>query len=434
MEPAKKKIVILGAGFGGIKAAFELCKNLSKLKLEDKYQIFLVDKNQHHTYTPTLYEIATTSKVLASQIDLKSIVTFSLENIFAGKNVILVQGLVTNVDLTGGDIHLESGEKLKFDYLILALGSETNYFGIPGLKENSLTLKTFVDAIKIRDAVWHKIEGLKDFPDNEVKIVIGGAGATGVELASEIKSWLCQLQKELQQCNASVTIIEGMPNILPGFNQPAIEKVTRRLRKIGVELLLNEFIERAEKEKVVLKSGRVVDFDILIWTGGVKAVSLMGAMPLKKEQKGRVQVIEEMECLPQSEDLKLYGKIYGLGDAICFYDPETNKPIPLVAEAAIKQAKVIAHNIMEDIKFAEGITPHAHHKKFRPKQYSYIIPVGGKYAVAKIGPFIISGFSGWILKGLVEIYYLLFNVLPPMQAIKAWLKGLNIFIKNDRLG
>jgi NADH:ubiquinone reductase (H+-translocating) len=431
MEGVKKKIVILGAGFGGVKAAFELCKKLDRLKLGDKYKLTLVDKNKYHTYTPTLYEIATTSKDLANQIELKHIVTFHLDEIFEEKNITILNNMVSKVDLIEGDIHFQDSNKLKFDYLVLALGAEPNYFGIPGLQENSLPLKTFMDALKIRDAIWSKVEeGAK-----RIRIVIGGGGSTGVELAGEIKSWLCQLEQELSKCDATVSIIEGMPTVLNGFNERIVNKVTKRLQKIGVELLTGEFIAKAEPNKITLKSGRIVESDILIWTGGVKAASLMGELPLKKEQRGKIVAESQMECLPQSPDLKLYGKIYGLGDAICFYNPTTNKPIPLLAEAAINGAEIVAHNIVEDIKVAEGIAKKARHKIFTPKdEYPYVIPVGGKYAVAKLGPLVISGFAGWVLKGFIELYYMLFNVLPPLKALRVWLKGLAIFVKNDRLG
>jgi len=431
---SKKKIVILGAGFGGIRTAFLIHKKLKKLGLLKKYELILADRHDYHTYVPILYEIATTSKNSANCVKLKSLATFPLKEIFWNKQITLVKNSVKNVDLIGGDVHFEGAlpaNRLKFDYLVLALGAETNYFGIPGLKENSLVLKSFLDAIKIRDAIWNKIEEGK----KNLKIVIGGGGSTGVELAGEIKSWLCELEEEFRHCSASVQIIQGMDTLLPGFDKKIIEKVTLRLRKIDVELLFQEFIEKVGPGKAFLKSGRIIDFDILIWAGGVKASSLMGALPLKKEQKGRVEVFGEMECLPQSSDLKLYGKIYGLGDAICFYNPETGNPIPQLAQAAIEQAEIVAGNIIEDIKLGEGLIKKAEHKKYKPKDsYPYIIPVGGKYAVAKAGPVVIWGFLGWVLKGIVEFYYLLFNVLPPLQAIKIWLKGLWIFMKNDRLG
>ncbi len=400
----------------------------------------MVDKNEYHTYTPTLYEIATTSKNLANQIDLKSIVTFPLHAIFKKKKITILKETVAQVDLIEGDIHFDPSatgqqKKLKFDYLVLGLGSETNYFGIPGLKENSLALKTFIDALKIRDTIWERVSASSPDHPQKLRIVIGGAGATGVELAGEIKSWLGQLREEYKYCSSTVSIIQAMPTVLPGFPEKIIEKVTKRLKEINVGLLLNETIAEVKPEKIILKSGRVIEYDIFIWTGGVKAASLMSGLPLKKEEKGRVMAEDQMECLPQSSDLKLYGKIYGFGDAICFYDPVTGKPIPYLAEAAIQGAEIVAHNIIEDIKMAEQITRKAGHKKYTPpKEYAYIIPVGGKYAVAKVGPIILSGLAGWILKGLVEFYYLLWNVLPPMQTLRIWLKGLKIFVQNDRLG
>jgi len=140
-----------------------------------------------------------------------------------------------------------------------------------------------------------------------------------------------------------------------------------------------------------------------------------------------VEVAGELECLPQTPDLKLYGKIYGLGDAVCFYDPVTGKPIPGVARAALSQAKVVAHNVFCDIQ------KNKNRKKYKPMEYPYVIPIGGKWAIVKIGPFVIAGFCGWILKGLVELNYLL-SIMPFFKAIKLWLTGLRIFVQNDRLG
>jgi len=428
----KKKIVILGGGFGGIKAAFFLCKKIKKLGLEEKYEVILIDKNSFHTYTPILYEIAATSEEIADQSQLKEIATFDLKSVFSGYRITVLQDLVKELDLAGGDIHLEKNGVFKFDYLMLAIGSEINYFGIAGLKENSLSLKSFHDALEIRNAVWDKVKNNNS--KKEIKIVIGGGGSTGVEVAGEMRSWICEPGEKSPECPASVTIVEAYPSLLFGFDQKIIKAVTRRLKAIGVKLLLNEAIEKAEPGKIILKSGRLLDYDILIWTGGVKTASLMGTLPLKKETKGRVEVAGEMECLPQSPDLKLYGKIYGLGDAICLYNPKTGRPMPMVAEAAIEQAGVAAFNIIEDIKFNEGLSKKIRNKKYVPREYSYVITAGGKYAAVKIGPLVFWGFSGWILKVMVELYYLIRRLLPPGKAIRVWLKGLRIFMRNDGLG
>ena len=398
------------------------------------YEIILIDRNDYQTYTPTLYEIATTSKNLANQIDLKKIVTIPLADIFMDNPLNIIQTNVAELDLIDGDIHSETGKKYGFDYLVLALGSETNYFDIPGLKENSLTLKSFLDAIQIRDSVWNLIEGAPK--GGQFNIIIGGGGSTGVELAGELKSWLCQLSDDKTSlCNVNLQIVQATPAVLPGFHPRIIDKVTRRLNSIGVEIIAGEGIVKVDKKQISLSGGRLLPYDILIWTGGVKASSLMVALPLKKESRGRAEVAGNMFCLPQTPDLELSGKIYAIGDSVCIYDPFTGKPIPQVAEVAIEQGKIAAYNILEDIKFAEYLTDKPSHQIFTPRrEYPFVIPVGGKYAVAKIGPLIISGFLGWVLKGLIELYYLILNALPVRKALSIWLYGLRIFVQNDRLG
>jgi len=197
--------------------------------------------------------------------------------------------------------------------------------------------------------------------------------------------------------------------------------------------MTNEIIKQAMANEVLTQGGKNIPFDILIWTGGVKASSLTQKLPLKKEKRGRIEIGSALECLPQSPDLKVTGHIYAIGDIACSYDPETGRPVPQVARAAISQGKIAAKNIIEDIKKHAGLSKKTFTYTYKPINYPYIIPVGGKYAVAKIGPLIISGFWGWILKGLVEFNYLI-SIMPFGKALKIWLKGLRVFIQNDRLG
>ncbi len=427
MDGKKKNIVIVGAGFGGLRAAVNLAQSIDNLKLADRYQIILIDKNAFHTYTPTLYEAATTSKETANMCDLKHIVTFDIREITSGYHIIFIKDVITELDLIDGDIHC--GEtKLKFDYLVLAMGSETNYFDIPGLKENSLSFKTFYDAMVLRDKV---IENY--YTKDELRIFIGGAGSTGVELAGELQEWLCELALEAKnKCRASVTIVGAQETVLPGF-LPKISKLAEeRLRDLGVNLMLSRKIRDVRPEVAVLENGDEVPFDILIWTGGVRAATLMATLPLRAEG-GRVVAHAGMECLPQTPDLKLYGKIYGLGDAICVYDPKTQKPVPLVARAAIEQADVVSKNILEEIKSEAKISKVKKTYTYEPKDYPYVVPVGGKFAIAKIGSFVLKGFPAWVFKGLIELYYIS-SIMPFWRAFQIWLKGLKIFIKNDRLG
>ncbi|TSC88819.1 MAG: hypothetical protein G01um10143_716 [Parcubacteria group bacterium Gr01-1014_3] len=428
----KSQIVILGAGFGGLHAAITIGKQLRRYKLDDKYEVILVDRNDFQTYTPTLYEAATTSKETANYLDLKSIITIPVQTAIKGLPVNFIKGEITKLDLMNGDIHLareDQEEQIRYEYLLLALGAETNYFNIKGLKENSLPLKTFYDSIKIRDRV---LELFAEKP--HIKIVIGGGGSTGVELAGEIRQWLGELKKELSpQCNAAVSIVDAGPRILGPFSERISRKATKRLTKLGVEIVNNSHIAKVQPQLATLEDGKEIPFDLLVWTGGVKSSSLMETMPLKTEPKGRVVVENEMNCLPQTPDLKLYGKVYGIGDAICFMNPKTGKAMPGVARAAISQATIAAKNIIGEILERENKATRVKRYIFRPMDYPYVIPIGGKYAIAKIGPILISGFLGWFIKGLVELNYLL-SIMPLEQAIKTWFKGLRIFIKNDRLG
>ncbi|HEY4496781.1 MAG TPA: FAD-dependent oxidoreductase, partial [Candidatus Paceibacterota bacterium] len=380
----------------------------------------------YHTYTPTLYEAATTSKDVADDIKIQQITAFPIENILKRTSIEFIQNKVINLDIgiRGGTIDLDNGFNIHYEYLILALGSEANFFNIPGLQEYAIKLKEFDDAIRIRDLIWNKATSKPpEDKDKKVKVVIGGAGSSGVEVAGEIKNWLKQLEKE-HEIEGFVTIVEAGETILPGFAPQIINLATRRLKKLAIEISTSSTIEKINQNTVYLKNAGEIPFDVLIWTGGVKANTLASTIPIKTV-KTRAEVTSKMVCLPQSADLKFYGKVYAIGDLVCAYNKD-GKPSPMVARAAIIQAKIASRNIICDIM-------NKRHREYSFKNYPYVIPIGGKYAIAKLGPIIISGFFGWILKGLVELNYLL-SIMPTWRALSVWLKGLKIFIQNDRLG
>jgi len=420
-----RNIVILGAGFGGLTAVMQLGRLVKHQKIAD-CEIILVDKNDYHTYTPTLYEVSTTSKEVADLIELKSIVTFPIHDMLKNLPVRFIKDEVVSLDISpkGGDIHLKGGEHLRYDYLLIALGSKTNYFNIPGLQESALELKTFTDAIRVREMIWEAVLGSEK--TQNINVVVGGGGSTGVELAGELRSWLNELDS-IHRNRTHVSIVEANPTVLFGFDTRVVEKVTARLKKIGVNLELNTKIKSVSPDKKILtEDGRAIPYDVFIWSGGVMGNPILNTIPLKVV-KGRAEVTEQMACLPQTPDLELFGMVYAIGDIVCVMNSKSGKPVPMVARAAITQAKVAAENIICDLM------EKPHTKYNMPMEYPYVIPVGAKFAVAKIGPFIISGFFGWIFKGLIELYYLS-SIMPISQAIGTWFRGLRIFIQNDRLG
>ncbi len=426
----RKNILVLGAGFGGLRATLTLERELRRARLQDRYRIILIDRNTYHTFTPLLYEVATTSKQVADYLNLKSLVTYPLAEIFRDRSVTALLDEVLHLDIEDGAVHLKVHDKLPYAYLILAIGSETNYFDIPGLKEHGHGFKTFDEAIAIRDMVYFEV--LKGNP--VVRVVVGGGGSTGVELAGEIEEWICELREEERHaCDAAVTIVEAGPSVLPGFDPRVVAKVQARLKSVGVTTLTGNRIVKVERGAAYLESGVRIPFDVMVWTGGVQAASLAGTLPVEREPQGRVKIAGVLQCIPQSTDLKAHGRIYAIGDIACIVDPETGRFVPQVARAAIKQGEIAARNIVASIKQELKLTATLQVDTYTPKEYPYIVPVGGKYAVAKIGGMLFSGFIAWIIKGLVELNYLV-SIMPPSRALKIWFKGLKTFIQNDRLG
>ena len=240
-----------------------------------------------------------------------------------------------------------------------------------------------------------------------------------------------------KKINYKVTIIEGAPNILPGFDDKVIAKAAKRLNAFGIETKAGFVISRANENSVQINkvqpenspAGNVhtlaqdLPFDVLVWSGGVDANSLLKAAALKLEKRGRAEVSQSLTCASPNPHLDIAEKIYAIGDNACFYDPVSNRPIPGTARVAIEQAKIAAENIFRDLTGKQKI-------KYRCKTYPFAIPIGGKYAICKFGSLTISGFLGWSTKQFIELYYL-FSITDNWNAFWRWARGVEIFVKND---
>jgi hypothetical protein len=172
--------------------------------------------------------------------------------------------------------------------------------------------------------------------NSPLRIVIGGGGSTGVELAGEIKLWLCGPTAEIKNtCSTSIEIIDGASTVLSVFDPRLIVRAQKRLTELGIATRTNERIASVSKNELTLQSGTTIPFDILVWTGGVKANQLAYAASMKRDQNGKVLTGHDMQCIPESTDLRFHGSIYGIGDSICFINPKTNTPVPGTARAAM---------------------------------------------------------------------------------------------------
>lgn len=419
----KKNVVILGAGFGGLRAAMDIAHKLKRLKLLDKYQITLIDRGGCHIWIPLLYKVAASPKP-----EHQNYCSYDIPDLLKNMPIEFIQAEITSPDVAAGNITLKDGRVIHADYLVIALGSETNYFGIAGLKENALQLKTMDTALAVRAAV-----GAAFAKGGNVRIVAGGGGPNGIELASEIRLWANMEQKKNKDLHVTVSIVEAMPTILPGFDSSVIGLAMRRLKRLGIPVMTNMKISSVTQNQIIIGGAPAVagaptpipiapiPFDVLIWTGGTKSPDVLTSAPIRKDPRGKPMPGHGMELLPGTPDLKLAPMVYAVGDNVFFMNAKTQKPVPAVAHAAINEGIIAAHNLVEEIKKAEILHYLPKPQIYSPDTltYAYVIPVGEHWAVAKIGSVIISGWIGWEMGRLVELNYLL-SIMSLGKALKAW--------------
>ncbi|MBI2122180.1 MAG: NAD(P)/FAD-dependent oxidoreductase [Candidatus Sungbacteria bacterium] len=408
MSNSKKNIVISGAGFGGITAALTLAKRIGPHR--DTHEIILIDRHHHQLYTPSLYQIAAIALEDATTSSLKSSILIPLADIFKNKPVLLITDEIIGFEFHNKKLALRSFGQLPYEFLVLALGAETAYYDIPGLKEYSFPLKTFDDALRLRNVIEENFK-----TKSSIKITIGGGGASGVELAAEFVGFICHIAEKFTKkrvCEMELVLIEASPQILPGFSASIIKKSGIRLRALGVQILTGSPIIGVQKNEATLQNGHKEKFDVLIWTGGVVGPTILKKSGLTLSEKNSAEV---NQCL-QTIDFE---NIFAVGDNAMFINPKTGKALPGSVPIAKTEGRLAARNIIRAI---EGKPP----KKFTPlAHYPFILAVGKKYAIADLIIIHFSGIFGWIAKELIELRYFLF-ILPIHKALRTWYNSIKI--------
>lgn len=355
-------IVILGGGFAGIRAALTL---KSKIK-STGINLTLIDKNSFHVFTPPLYEVATAGEPQRN-------VVVPYKSIF-DNNFRFIQGTVEKINTTERKISLNNNREYVYDYLIFALGSESADFGIPGIKKYGISLKTLEDAVRIKNVL-----------KNAKKIVVGGGGFSGTELACELIT---------HKGHLDITLIQGSSVLLKELGDGVSQLAKRRLLAGNVHLVLEEHIKKVTKETVEVESGKTFPYDVFIWTGGVKPNNLLGKIEVNK--------------MLAVSNLK---NVFAAGDTVS----------PGVAPRAEKMGEIAAENVLRSIK-GEPLLPYSYH------HIGYVVPLGSHFATFAMGKFHISGIFVYILQQLIFLRYLL-QILPFFEAMKRFLrfeKDLNL--------
>src|SRR3989338_56361 len=412
------KILILGGGFGGVRCALDLDK-----KFKEQDQITLVDRNSYHLFLPSLYEVAAIYETNKDPftVKMRKTVCIPYKDIFAGKKINFIQAEISAVDLKEKSVRTKGGEILSCDYLVIALGSQTADFGIPGVREYAYQFKNIDDALAINVKIGKLIKKMDSGEKMDLlKILIGGAGFSGIEFAAEISCWVKKICRErgMRDKHAIITLIEAGPKILPMVSDSERNIISKRLTELGVVLMENSPIEEVGASFVKLKSGQILEGDMVVWTAGIKANEFLKSIAgLPVTDRGKIIVDENL--LVQG-----WKNIFAVGDNQEFIYPKTQKPVPALAYTAVDQGKVVAGNIY-------NILNGKNTEAYKPYYGVWIAPVGGKFSSAHLwGGWKVSGFAGWIIRELVDLRYLV-SILPFRKAIAVFRQEITMFTKND---
>ncbi len=394
---AVTRIVIIGGGFGGIRTALNLAE-----ENDERLKITLISDNPHFEYHAALYRVVTGRSPQE--------VCIPLHEVFAGKNVEVVQDSIASLDLKKKIATGKTGTKYEADYLVLALGSETSYFGIEGLQEQAYGFKSIEEALTLKAHIHTKLEELAKIADPKARmpyhIVVVGGGASGTELASELAVYtknLARMHKVLPTL-ITINLIEAGPRILPGLPEDISNEALKALHRLGVNVFLNEAIMKENFGKVTLKN-MAMDTDTVIWTAGV--------MPnrLYKETKGF-----------------LYDK-RGKVTVDSYLQPDGNKNIFVIGDAASTTYSGMAQTAIHDGKFvADVILARQDHEKsprYVPQPPAYCIPLGPGKALFLKGGVRLYGSLGWLMRRYIDYKYFA-SILPPAQARLAFKSGETI--------
>ena len=375
----KPKVVILGGGFGGLAAARAMSKTAD---------VTVVDRHNFQTFLPLLYQVSTAG--LAADH-----VAYPIRGALRKTNTKFRMASPLSIDHKNKEVKLDSSEILKFDHLVVALGSVTADFGIPGVNEHTLGMKTVHEALAIRAEIMRRFEDLCRFEDNtRFSIAVVGGGPTGVEMAGAIAE-LIRGPLKSDQANAAahidISLIEAGPRLLPPFAPSLSAKTKKDLEKLGVKVLLNTPVKAVEHRKIILNDNSSIPAEITIWAAGVKGSDAMSQLSLP--------IINNRLAVEPTMQVKNYPNIWALGD-IAGALGKDGKPLPMVAPVAIQQGKFIAKQIAR-------VVENKSLKVFKYLDKGSMATIGRNKAVVQVKGLKISGPIAWLIWLWLHLFYLL---------------------------
>jgi NADH dehydrogenase len=374
----KKALVILGAGYSGLLTVIELEEKTRHL---EDVEIVLIDRNDYHQYLHMSYEIVTGSKKVSD-------LTIPISELLEKRKIRFVQAAVREIDLSKKALRTDKGD-LPYDELVVALGSEPNFYHIKGAEENSFCVYSVEAAAQIRDKLKEVLA-----KETNPRIVVGGGGFTGVELAGEIAD-------EFKCC---VTIVESAKTLLPTWGIPEFSiKVADVLAKMGTDFIFGKSIVEVKPGVIVFSDASQVACSLFIWTGGVQGSRVVSTSGLKAGKGNRVVINEFCEAVG-------FPGVYVVGDCALVVNPKTGEILPQCVEIALEQAEVVAKNLYADVIGGERIA-------FVPKFSGLILAVGETYGIGEISGVKVEGRLAQMIKRIIHLHYV-YRIAGLGEAIK----------------
>ncbi|MGY9023933.1 MAG: NAD(P)/FAD-dependent oxidoreductase, partial [Candidatus Nanopelagicales bacterium] len=353
-EQIKQKILIVGAGFGGLTAASALAK-------KGNVEITVIDRHSYQLFSPLLYQVATGG---LPEDDIAYPVRAAIPG------VEFIRGEVIKVSFQANNIRLEDGRVLYFDQLVFAVGSMGTTFGLPGVEENALQMKSLHEARAIRNRLLRTYEDVETGakPKEALWVVVVGGGPTGVEISGAVAELQKSMHREFPKIaeNASVTLVEAGPRLLPSFGEKSSGRAKGDLEDLGVHVKVDSSVDRMYPSDVHLKSGEVLPAGTIIWAAGVAA-------PAEWNDLGET---DRSNRLVVSDTLRLQSNVWVVGD-VAHVAAEGKRPLPMVASVAMQQGRYVASSI-EKILGGQELKP------FTYKDKGQMATIGRRRAVVEL--------------------------------------------------
>ncbi len=408
---SRPRVVIVGAGFGGLAAA----KRLAKQPVD----VTIIDKRNYHLFQPLLYQVATAALSPAD-------IAWPIRSIFSrAANVHVVLGKVVGIDFRSREV-ISDRVRVPFDYLILATGSYHSYFGHDGWARYAPGLKRVIDATEIRKRILLAFELAELAPTEaerrrELTFVIIGGGPTGVELAGAIgelaRHTLASDFRNINPRSARIMLVEGTGRLLPAFPPSLSDYARKALEKLGVDVILNKMVEVRGEEGAAI-GDQLVPAATMIWAAGVKVPHLKNWLPAETDRSGRVLVAPDLS-LPE------HPNIFVIGDAAAV-PWQDGQMVPGIAPPAKQEGGYVANVILAAVKGRQPPGP------FRYRHQGNLATIGRNSAIADFGWVKLTGVIGWWVWGIAHIYFLI-GVRAPMLVALEWLWSYLTFGRGARL-